>query len=248
MVIMEKIRRNLVRFFKSPTDILSTWINQPARYERMVDFLNWFDSSSSVEETVSHAQRDWDLRITNFPDFDSLNKECCLEIGFGGGRLMVPASRIFKRVIGIDVHLAFKKTREFLRLQNIENFQLKHRNELQAIESHSVDFIWSFIVFQHFDSFKEVMFYLSQIKRILRPNGYCHIFFGKYSGKGIKVIRPQEFKKRECSLFIEATFFYQNLRKMGFRLIEHEEMMPKRLDLPFSKVNESGQARVLFKK
>ena len=214
----------------------------------MVDFLNWFDSTSSVEETLSQAQRDWDLRITNFRDFDSLSKGCCLEIGFGGGRLMVPASQSFKRVIGIDVHLAFKKTREFLRLRNIENYQLKRRNELQAIESNSVDFIWSFIVFQHFDSFNEVMFYLSQIKRVLRPNGYCHIFFGKYSGSGIRVVRPQDFNKRECSLFIDPTFFYQNLRKMGFRLIEHEEMIPKRLNLPLSQVNESGQARVLFRK
>ena len=76
---IKKVTQRLFRFFKTPTDVLNSWITEPRRYEHMVDFLNWFDSTSSVEDTLSQAQRDWDLRITNFRDFDSLSKECCLE-------------------------------------------------------------------------------------------------------------------------------------------------------------------------
>jgi SAM-dependent methyltransferase len=240
--------RRILRIFKKPVDIRSLWIYEPAKFQSLVDFLNWFDAASSVEETLNRAYGDWDERLTRFSGFSTLDKQICLEIGFGGGRLLVPASRVFKKVIGVDIHCAFDKTDEFLQSQKVENYSLIDRDELKSVKADSVDFVYSFIVFQHFNSFEEVNFYLSDVKRILSVNGYCHIFFGKCSGAGVKVTHPKHFKKRACSLFIEPSLFRQHLSQMGFHILEHEDKMPKRLDEPLSASNESGQARVLFRK
>jgi len=119
---------------------------------------------------------------------------------------------------------------------------------LESIEPDSVDFIFSFIVVQHFDSFDEVNYYLKQIKRILNSNGRCHIFFGKCQEKDVEVVTSKDFEKRGRSLFIKPDYFRGHLNNMGFTVIEFEDRMKKRLNEPLSSGNESGQARILFSK
>ncbi len=245
---MKQLVKNISNIFRKPIDIRYSWINEPAKCKSLVDFLNWFDATSSVEETLKKAQKDWDERITKFGSYATMPKHSCIEIGFGGGRLVVPASKIFPEVIGIDIHSAFDRTSEFLHAQNIANFSLIHRDELNVIQADSIDFIFSFIVFQHFDSFEEIDYYIAHIRRVLKPNGYCHIFFGKCDKNRVEITSKKEFRKRACSLFVEPLYFRQYLIERGFAIEEYEDKMPKRLNEPLSERNESGQARILFLK
>jgi len=246
--VIKKIRKKIFRRFQKPINIRSSWAKEPKNLKSMVDFLNWFDSTSSVAEAIQRAQKDWNERLIDFPGFLNLNKKICLEIGFGAGRLLIPASRHFRKVIGVDIHNAFEKAKEFLENQNVSNYRLIHRDEMGKLAANSIDFIFSFIVIQHFDSFDEVGYYLKHIKRILNPRGCCHIFFGKSHKKDIKVVGEKDFQKRARSLFIKPEYFRQYLCKMGFTIINFEDRMKKRLNEPLSSSNESGQARVLFRK
>ena len=128
------------------------------------------------------------------------------------------------------------------------NYKLIHRDNISNVKDGSIDFIYSFIVFQHFDTFDEVKFYLDFIKRVLKDDGVAHIFFGKSKDEVTKEISPKNFKKRACSLFINPEFFYSYIKEYGFELIESEVNMKKNIDMPEGPNNVSGQARVLFKK
>lgn len=101
-------------------EIEQVWKEEPAKFDDMISFLSWFDITNSVDETVQKANRDWKERITNFEGFKNIRKEVCLEIGFGGGRLIVPANKDFETVIGIDIHSAFEKADEFFRTTKCE--------------------------------------------------------------------------------------------------------------------------------
>ena len=60
----------------------------------------------------------------------------------------------------------YKKRDELRSANKIVDSKLT-ATDIEDIEDKSIDFIYSFIVFQHFDSFEEIDFYLKQIKRIL---------------------------------------------------------------------------------
>tara|TARA_Y100000310_G_scaffold194767_1_gene194777 strand:- start:1696 stop:2445 length:750 start_codon:yes stop_codon:yes gene_type:complete len=238
--------------------IEKSWATTPKNFESTVDFLNWFNKTPSVEDTVQNGHSDWENRLANFLNFKDINKNTCLEIGFGGGRLLAVASKHFDSVIGVDIHEAFDKTKDFLKSQNVSNYNLIHRNNIENIEDESVDFVYSFIVFQHFDSFEEIDFYLKQIKRILTPEGYAHIFWGKLNvplmlndspplPSSRYFLNPRPKRDQNSTLFVGSELFCQHLNKLGFSIVEHEDKMPKRIDEPISPTNESCQSRALFK-
>ncbi len=235
-----------------------SWAEPPKDLESTVDFLNWFDKTSSIEDSIQKGQSDWEGRLTNFSDFKDIDKNTCLEIGFGGGRLLAAASKYFDSVIGIDIHEAFDKTENFLKSQNINNYDLMRRRDIEDIKDKSVDFVYSFIVFQHFDSFEEIDFYLKQIKRVLAPKGYVHIFWGKLNATAMQrfsprlpdsryFLNPQPADGRDSTLFVGSKLFCEHLTNLGFAVVECEDKMPKRINEPISPTNESDQSRALFK-
>ena len=237
--------RSLRRQFRKPIDIKHSWVDTPSEFHNLTKFLCWFDRTKSIQETHRRAHSDWVHKITTFPQYRQLPKERCLEIGFGGGRLLVEASKDFKHAIGIDIHAAFDTTREYINLHHRDNVTLLHKDEMASLQDASIDFIFSFIVFQHFDSYAEVEFYLKQIKRLLSPSGHAHIYSAKNAQPGVSVIDPREFKKRKCSLFIEPAWF-RNVLSQEFTIVDFQDLMKKHIDQPSTKKNESEQARVVF--
>jgi SAM-dependent methyltransferase len=235
---------SLFKYFRKPVEIKRSWIETPNAFSNLTDFLCWFDRTESVQETEKRSRSDWTHKITAFPQYPKLVKDTCLEIGFGGGRLLVEASKDFKQAIGVDIHTAFDKTRDYLRLNQRDNITLLHKDQLATLPDSSIDFIFSFIVFQHFDSYAEVEFYLAQIKRLLKPHGAAHLFFAKHSQPGVTLIDPREFKKRKCSLFIAPAWFRHELSR-EFTIVDTQDTMKKHIDQPASSKNESEQARVV---
>lgn len=211
----------------------------------MVDFLNWFDATTSIQATVAKAASDWRERITAFSSYDKMNRGRSLEIGFGGGRLLAQASKDFAEAAGVDIHAAFTRTREFLASQGVLNARLLHRDELTSLHDGSCDFIYSFIVFQHFDTLEEVDYYLRQCARLLAHDGRCHIFFGR-GDAGVRVVDAANFTKRACSLFIEPPLFRERATTFGLKTIEHEDSLRRDITKPEGPQNMSVQARVLL--
>ena len=242
---VKEVLRAWFRPFRRPVDIEKSWVQTPARFKNMVKFLSWFDHTSSIQETRDRARSDWINRITAFAYYPRVPKGTCLEIGFGGGRLLVEAGKDFRQVLGVDIHTAFDKTREYLSLQGCHNATLLQRDELDTLEDSSVDFIFSFIVFQHFPSDAEVDFYLGQIQRLLSPTGCAHIFFRRNDASGIRTVDPKDFRKRHSSLFVEPALFRERVSRR-FAILEYQDRMKKHAEQPDSPANESGQARVVF--
>lgn len=225
--------------------ISQTWSQRPAEMDGMVAFLNWFDATNSVEETVKAGRRDWIFRFQNQKYFPTKSRRRrCLEIGFGGGRLMLAASRDFREVYGVDIHNDFARTSTFMRSQGCENFVLLRRDNIIEIESGSVDFVYSFIVFQHFEGVEEVNFYLNQIERLLTVNGIAHIYYGKSENEITDVVDAKAFTLRDCSLFLSPETM-KCMVETQFTVLDYETKLEKKSG---SSAGESGQARIIFKK
>jgi len=95
-----------------------------------------------------------------------------LEIGCGPGRLLRPLSRHFRELHGIDVADEMLRRAE-ANLRGIPNIHLHHAGDsaLSAFQDETLDFIYSYAVFQHIPSRAVVMNYLAEAVRALKPGG-----------------------------------------------------------------------------
>ena len=120
-----------------------------------------------------------------------------LEIGCGPGRLMRPMSRHFAEIHGIDVSdEMIARATENLRETPNAFAHVGDGSRLSQFEDASIDFIYSYAVFQHIPSRDVVLEYLGEIQRVLKPGGvlfssdhpplnpgYWVVFSGQYTTK-----------------------------------------------------------------
>jgi cyclopropane fatty-acyl-phospholipid synthase-like methyltransferase len=95
-----------------------------------------------------------------------------LEIGCGIGRMLKPLARRFRLVHGVDVsEEMIRQARE--RLSGCPNIRLHVTSgrDLRAISSSSIDLVLSLVVFQHIPSREIIASYLSEVARVLVPEG-----------------------------------------------------------------------------
>jgi SAM-dependent methyltransferase len=95
-----------------------------------------------------------------------------LEIGCGPGRLMLPMSRHFGEIHGVDVSDAMIAiARE--RLARVPHAHPHHTTgaDLAPFADDSFDFVYSYAVFQHIPSREVVFQYLTECRRVLKPGG-----------------------------------------------------------------------------
>jgi ubiquinone/menaquinone biosynthesis C-methylase UbiE len=148
-------------------------------------FFRWFsiDSTKTYEESVRQGYADFARAILRAPVPDLLNRlynKNALEIGYGGGRLLLPASRIFEHVIGVDIHSMTDIVAAYMRNQGCDNFELYTTNgKTLPVDDRSIDFVYSFIVFIHLSSPEVFETYLAEISRVLKPGGIASLYFGR---------------------------------------------------------------------
>jgi SAM-dependent methyltransferase len=104
-----------------------------------------------------------------------------LEVGCGPGRLMLPLSRHFAEIHGVDVSDEMIARAESL-LQEVSNAHVHLGNgcDLGMFPSEFFDFAYSFAVFQHIPSKEVILNYLREIQRVLKPKG---VFRGQFYGR-----------------------------------------------------------------
>lgn len=106
-----------------------------------------------------------------------------LEIGCGPGRLMRPMSLHFSDIYGVDVSdemiaLAHEKLKDILNAHP----QVGDGACLSAFANDSIDFVYSYAVFQHIPRREVVLEYLREVQRVLKPGGLARLQFNGLPG------------------------------------------------------------------
>jgi ubiquinone/menaquinone biosynthesis C-methylase UbiE len=99
-----------------------------------------------------------------------------LEIGCGPGRLLRPMSRHFAEIHGVDVSdemIALAK--EKLRDTPNAHPQVCDGSRLTMFEDASIDYVYSYAVFQHIPSREVVLEYLREVRRVLKVGGLARL-------------------------------------------------------------------------
>ncbi|MDP2638733.1 MAG: methyltransferase domain-containing protein [Candidatus Azambacteria bacterium] len=113
------------------------------------------------------------------------NNAVALEIGCGNGRMSQFIGENFKKVYAVDIspHMIDLARRRLTNHNNIE-FLVTDGGKL-PVQDNIADFVFSYIVFQHFPNVGMVEENLKEVKRVLKNNGIAKIQFrGRVSTGG----------------------------------------------------------------
>jgi ubiquinone/menaquinone biosynthesis C-methylase UbiE len=130
--------------------------------------------------TATEAVRAIESELKHFGAGADTHRMRALEIGCGPGRLLKPMSRHFAQIHGLDVSdEMIRLARE--RLKDIPNAHVQATNgaTLSQFADESIDFIYSYAVFQHIPSRDVVLSYMREARRVLKPGG---IFRAQFNG------------------------------------------------------------------
>lgn len=145
---------------------------------------HWVDSRETAWDKQKYyegGERDMEKYV--LPFFRSRNvtesmasKFTVVDIGCGTGRLSRAMARKCASVIGVDVsgEMIVRAKQNNSDLQNIA-FLKTSGEDLAVIPDASVDFCFSFIVFQHIPSKSVIRSYFQEMKRVLRPGGLAKV-------------------------------------------------------------------------
>jgi SAM-dependent methyltransferase len=125
--------------------------------------------SDSDESFWASGRRDLDQLVLH--DVELAPPACALEIGCGVGRLLRPLSERIDRVLGADISPEMvRRARELLADRpNVEVFVTD--GSLASVADASLDFLYSFIVFQHIPAKRAVAGYIREASRTLKGRG-----------------------------------------------------------------------------
>jgi ubiquinone/menaquinone biosynthesis C-methylase UbiE len=104
---------------------------------------------------------------------DPLRKLTVLEIGCGVGRVLSQFAEDYD-VIGADISPnMIAKARELMQETAVRLFVVESGK--LPLPENCVDFVYSFLVFQHIQTQAEVDSYVSEAMRVLKPGGYLRV-------------------------------------------------------------------------
>ena len=123
----------------------------------------------SEEDFIKSGEEDCDRFVFNDPLIEDLGS--CLEIGCGTGRMTEFLADFFPKVYAVDISgEMIRQGKE--RLQGLNNIEWVETNgETLPFPTESVDFIFSYIVFQHIKTPEMVQETFKEAYRVLQPYG-----------------------------------------------------------------------------
>ena len=133
-------------------------------------YINWPDVPNEEDAFFASGKTDYDLYVTPFLKKMSYNprEKTALEIGCGVGRIARWMSQDFAQYIGVDVSPEMIRKASSYNLPRAQ-FQAVSGGDLAGVPSESVDFVWSFAVFQHVPDKRAIFNYFQEAARVLRP-------------------------------------------------------------------------------
>jgi SAM-dependent methyltransferase len=95
-----------------------------------------------------------------------------LEIGCGPGRLMIPMSKYFGEIHGVDIsdEMAALARQKLARIVNA-HVHVNSGADVSIFDDGYFDFVYSFTVFQHIPDKEVVLNYIREAQRVLKPGG-----------------------------------------------------------------------------
>ena len=113
-----------------------------------------------------------------------------LDIGCGLGRFFPGYSRVgFGEIWGIDVsEQMVKKGRELCPVSTAQ-FIVGSGTDLSPLASTSIDYCFSYVVFQHMPTRSAILGYLPEVFRVLKPGGCFQLHFRKSYPLKARVVR-----------------------------------------------------------
>lgn len=135
-------------------------------------YINWSDVADDERAFFDSGRRDYQRYVTPFlrrMHFDPRGKGV-LEIGCGIGRIALPMTDDFGQYTGVDV------SPEMVRIASAQAlpravFQVVSGGDLEGVPDASIDFVFSFGVFQHLPDRGAIFNYFAETARVLRPGG-----------------------------------------------------------------------------
>ena len=230
------------------------------------EFHSWFNKSGSGEQSFIRGA--WDFAFY-FASKEVCRYICqpeekiCLEIGYGGGRLLNASRSFFKWSHGIDVHpFAVKVSDLLLKLRPEKDFTLHTLDTPDVpIEDESIDYIYSFIVIQHFYSKDIFIRYLEEAQRLLVRGGIVNLYFadlGKHyqrfsshvlAGRMHGVLEesvPPDNRSAYNTLWMSRRYVARRLIELGFEVLSMGDSYKR---IPDGFPNQRGsQSGVLARK
>lgn len=100
-----------------------------------------------------------------------------LDIGCGVGRFTRALSKRFEKAIGLDVSDEMVARGTALQ-REVANLELRATDgQTYPVESDSVDFVFSYVVFQHMPSRAVIQKNIEEVARVMRPGATAHLHF-----------------------------------------------------------------------
>jgi SAM-dependent methyltransferase len=179
-----KIKRRMVNWFNEVTPSESIveskekWnrlAREHAKYFIMSDYGKGIDEPLFKESGRKDAETLVDSDILLHKYLDPFSNKVILEIGCGEGRLSDYFTNWFEEVIGLDIsETMISHARE--RLANKTNLKLFSTNGITyPVPNETVDFVFSFIVFQHMPDKKTVRKNFEETARVLKKGGIMKV-------------------------------------------------------------------------
>jgi len=165
-----------------------------------------------------------------------MGRHAALEIGCGPGRLMLPLSRSFKEIHGVDVSdEMIRLARE--RLAHTPNAFAQQCSgaDLAMFPDGKFDFVYSYAVFQHIPSRDVVFSYLRDAFRVLKPGGFlrCQLNGLPPHARRYDTWSGVRIAPAEIAAFVEST---------GFHLLALEQIWTQYMWITLRKPDPDGAA------
>jgi ubiquinone/menaquinone biosynthesis C-methylase UbiE len=184
------------------------------------EFQAWFNRADDAEHAQSNGFWDFAVSIARPQVRFRLKRpheKVALEIGCGGGRILGAASYYFRHVVGLDIHRQMDRVAAHLHGRRIENFTLLDGDgSTIPYPSASVDFVYSFIVLHHLQSFAAFESYVRESRRVLKPGGLALLYYGRR-----EITRESDrYEPNEISLSVSNDDATHVAKSCGFAVIE----------------------------
>lgn len=186
------------------------------------NFDGWFCYAKSVEAARNSGWWDFSHHILT-PEvtrrISDPHRATCLEIGYGGGRLMAPAKCHFGRAVGVDIHDQEARVNGYLSSYPGSSQLVRYDGTPLPLKAKSVSLVYSFIVFQHFSAFSEAEWYMREIARVM--SGVAQIYYKphKHPGKVMEYAAPPN----HATLEIGRDIMVQLAESCGLRVVDEGE-------------------------
>lgn len=211
--------------FPSPASLAA---RMRADWDRRVaqDYRFWMSDGVEDDSRMWEAgERDFSIIANKVPS-DKASQMTALELGCGVGRLLRPASRLFKKVIGVDVsENAISQAYELLR--GCTNVDLRNGNgvDLSGIDDESIDFAFTFAALCNMPV-SVIAKYLCELSRVLKSDSI--LTAQVYLGQETCVVEEDTIGVR-C---FDRDRFRQAVEQAGFTLENADKLI-----LPFEVSN-----------